>query len=69
MHKFIRLAFMALTFLALIPAVSYAQASIAGVVKDTSGAVQPGGSVEAASPALIEKVRTASAASNVRASS
>jgi hypothetical protein len=59
MHKFIRLAFMALTFLALIPAVSYAQASIAGVVKDTSGAVLPGVSVEAASPALIEKVRTA----------
>jgi hypothetical protein len=36
----------------------YAQASIAGVVKDTSGAVLPGVTVEAASPALIEKVRT-----------
>jgi hypothetical protein len=35
-----------------------AQASIAGVVRDTSGAVLPGVSVEAASPALIEKVRT-----------
>src|SRR5436853_6755449 len=33
--------------------------SIAGVVKDTSGAVLPGVTVEAASPALIEKVRTA----------
>ena len=32
---------------------------IAGVVKDTSGAVLPGVTVEAASPALIEKVRTA----------
>ena len=31
---------------------------IAGVVKDTSGAVMPGVTVEAASPALIEKVRT-----------
>ena len=31
---------------------------IAGVVKDTSGAVLPGVTVEAASPALIEKVRT-----------
>src|ERR1700730_6186247 len=31
--------------------------SIAGVVKDTTGAVLPGVSVEAASPALIEKVR------------
>ena len=35
-----------------------AQASIAGVVRDTSGAVLPGVTVEAASPALIEKVRT-----------
>ncbi|MEP7304673.1 MAG: carboxypeptidase regulatory-like domain-containing protein [Acidobacteriota bacterium] len=32
---------------------------IAGVVKDTSGAVLPGVTVEASSPALIEKVRTA----------
>jgi hypothetical protein len=31
---------------------------IAGVVKDTSGAVLPGVTVEAASPALIERVRT-----------
>jgi len=37
----------------------FAQASIAGVVKDTSGAVLPGVTVEASSPALIEKVRTA----------
>ena len=33
--------------------------SIAGVVKDSSGGVLPGVTVEAASPALIEKVRTA----------
>src|SRR5688572_12156350 len=31
---------------------------ITGVVRDTSGAVLPGVTVEAASPALIEKVRT-----------
>src|ERR1700736_1872399 len=31
--------------------------AIAGVVKDSSGAVLPGVSVEASSPALIEKVR------------
>src|SRR5258705_8230748 len=31
---------------------------IAGAVKDTSGAVLPGVTVEAASPALIERVRT-----------
>ena len=38
--------------------VALAQASIAGAVRDTSGAVLPGVTVEAASPALIEKVRT-----------
>ena len=35
-----------------------ASATIAGVVKDTSGGVLPGVTVEAASPALIEKVRS-----------
>ena len=43
----------------LVPSVVYAQASIAGVVKDASGAVLPGVTVEAASPVLIEKVRSA----------
>ena len=43
---------------ALLPVVAFAQGSIAGVVKDASGAVLPGVTVEAASPALIEKVRT-----------
>src|SRR4030095_10840825 len=33
--------------------------AIAGVVKDATGAVLPGVTVEASSPALIEKVRTA----------
>ena len=37
----------------LAPAVATAQ-SLAGVVKDTSGAVLPGVTVEASSPALIE---------------
>src|SRR5437870_1859864 len=37
----------------------YAQAAIAGVVKDATGAVLPGVTVEAASPVLIEKVRSA----------
>src|SRR5712692_4618127 len=32
--------------------------SIAGLVKDTTGAVLPGVTVEASSPALIEKIRT-----------
>jgi Carboxypeptidase regulatory-like domain len=48
-----------LAWAALIPASAFAQSSITGVVKDTSGAVLPGVSVEAASPVLIEKARTA----------
>ena len=47
--------------LALCPSTGWAQSgsSIAGVVKDTTGAVMPGVTVEASSPALIEKVRSA----------
>jgi hypothetical protein len=44
---------------ALLPASAFAQASIAGSARDSSGAVLPGVSVEVSSPALIEKVRTA----------
>jgi hypothetical protein len=44
----------------LLPAGAYAQAVITGVVRDASGAVLPGATVEAASPALIEKVRSVS---------
>jgi hypothetical protein len=43
----------------LVPQVASAQATITGVIKDPSGAVLPGVTVEAASPALIEKVRSA----------
>jgi hypothetical protein len=43
----------------LVPAAAFAQASITGVVRDSSGAVLPGVTVEASSPELIEKVRTA----------
>ena len=42
-----------------LPTLAWAQAAIAGEVRDTSGAVLPGVTVEASSPALIEKVRTA----------
>ena len=48
----------ALLLLAVLPATAFAQASITGIVKDTSGAVLPGVTVEAASPALIEKTRS-----------
>ena len=48
--------------LMLLPAVAWAQTvvsgTIAGLVTDATGAVLPGVTVEAASPALIEKVRT-----------
>ena len=59
-HAF-RSLVLALAFL-LLAAAGHAQSlssgTIAGVVKDESGAVLPGVTVEAASPALIEKVRT-----------
>jgi hypothetical protein len=45
-------------WLLMVPAIASAQASITGVVKDTSGSVLPGVTVEATSPALIEKTRS-----------
>ncbi|HET9361764.1 MAG TPA: carboxypeptidase regulatory-like domain-containing protein [Vicinamibacterales bacterium] len=44
---------------ALLPTLAHAQATLAGLARDTSGAVLPGVSVEASSPVLIEKVRAA----------
>jgi hypothetical protein len=44
--------------LLLIPVAAHAQSTLTGVVKDTSGAVLPGVTVEAASPVLIEKTRS-----------
>lgn len=41
-----------------LPAAALAQATLTGTVRDSSGAVLPGVTVEAASPALIERVRT-----------
>jgi hypothetical protein len=43
--------------LTLLPSTASAQASVAGSTRDTSGAALPGVTVEASSPALIEKVR------------
>src|SRR5262245_65958755 len=55
-----RLGFAVLVGLALLalPSVARAQSAITGVVKDDSGAVMPGVTVEDARPALIEKVRS-----------
>ncbi len=50
--------FAALAALCLLPAAANAQSVFTGVVKDTSGAVLPGVTVEAASDVLIEKTRS-----------
>ena len=55
----VRKLFLALTLLVLVPVSAWAQASITGTVKDSSGAVLPGVTVEASSDVLIEKVRAA----------
>src|SRR3954469_2785540 len=52
-----KLAFAVLACLVAVPSLAHAQSAIAGIVRDTSGAVLPGVTVEAASPALIEKTR------------
>jgi iron complex outermembrane receptor protein len=51
--------FLLFGLVAVVPRVAAAQATLAGEVRDTTGAVLPGVTVEAASPALTEKVRTA----------
>ena len=58
MCTFARRSAAALSVVLLLPAAAFAQAAITGVVRDPSGAVLPGVTVEAASPDLIEKVRS-----------
>jgi len=60
MRSRLRIAFAVLLAL-MVPCVAFAQAgaSITGVARDESGAVLPGVTVEASSPVLIEKSRTA----------
>jgi hypothetical protein len=58
MCRFSTRAAVVLSVLLLLPAAAYSQAAITGVVRDTSGGVLPGVTVEAASQALIEKVRS-----------
>lgn len=57
MRQFSRAACL-LAAVLLFPSLAQAQATLAGTVRDASGGVLPGVTVEAASPALIEKVRT-----------
>src|SRR5882672_7517944 len=54
-----RMVWFLLGVVLLLPASAFAQATLAGVAKDASGAVLPGVTVEAASASLIEKARTA----------
>jgi len=59
MYRPSRLVLFLLACVSLTPAAVFAQqASIAGAVKDASGALMPGVTVEVASPVLIEKVRS-----------
>src|SRR5437899_2153629 len=51
--------FVVLACVIVIPRAVFAQASITGTVNDASGAGVTGVTVEASSPALIEKVRSA----------
>ena len=57
--RILRAACVLFGLLLLVPSSALAQATITGVVKDASGAVLPGVTVEASSPALIEKTRAA----------
>jgi len=60
MLRVVRRSAAVLLVLLLFPAGALAQAAITGVVKDVSGGVLPGVTVEVASPVLIEKVRSVS---------
>ena len=57
MHRVVNVV-AAVAGILLLPSLVFAQATIAGVVRDASAAVLPGVTVEASSPALIEKTRT-----------
>src|SRR5947208_7146039 len=63
MRSMIRIAAV-LTWVALVPSALCAQVTLAGTVKDASGGVLPGVTVEASSPVLIEKTRSATSDAN-----
>src|SRR5207249_91022 len=58
LRRRILLAVLSCACLVFAPAIASAQGSVTGIVKDPSGAVLPGVTVEATSPVLIEKART-----------
>src|SRR5688572_18340310 len=57
-HRRLAAGFLVCASCLTLPSMALAQSAIAGVVRDTSGAVLPGVTVEASSPALIEKVKS-----------
>src|SRR5260370_19737199 len=57
--KFASYIFACLVVLLLTPSFAQAQSAIEGVVKDSSGAVMPNVTIEASSPALIERSKIA----------
>src|SRR6185295_11199332 len=58
-NRVLTLMLVGVTGLFVLPSSAAAQSTIAGLVTDTTGSILPGVTVEAASPALIEKVRSA----------
>src|SRR5262245_56929518 len=58
-RRFLRRVLAVLVFVAAVPSLARGQSAIGGTVKDATGAVLPGVTVEAASPVLIEKTKTA----------
>jgi hypothetical protein len=59
MTRWTGMLFLGVAALLAVPATAVAQSAMTGIVKDTSGAVLPGVTVEAASDALIEKSKSA----------
>jgi hypothetical protein len=59
MRRFVLPMILGFTCLVLFPSAALAQGAIAGQVTDSSGAIIPGVTAEASSPALIEGVRAA----------
>jgi hypothetical protein len=58
MYRFVRAVVVLAVLLAPVGAFAQDSATIAGTVRDASGGVLPGVTVEASSSALIEKVRS-----------
>jgi len=55
----LKVVLLAIGVVVSVPMAAFAQATLSGLVRDASGAVLPGVTVEASSPVLIEKARTA----------